>query len=371
MITMSALSLHKLDSSIKFEIRPDNGSFKIAGAYALRPGARLLLGINFGEIPDCPPGFSISDGGFYYRYLPGTGGLEEFSFDFKAPSNSPITMFLRRWYDESPALFGLDSHTFSNYIFVHGSCVSRDLFELPGLSLAGYRARTSLASLSSQPLSYEDEKLSLNKSGFQRRMVKGDLEKTNLDLAKSTPGNYVLVDLIDERLPLRISPLGIYTASPEYNLTGLNLGGAELRGSSNRYYSLFQKGWEIFSRRLRHKAIILNRVYWATHREDGTKLPDQARIAFENDRLSRLYSVIETLTPSIFTLDYTPEELLAATSHRWGVSPYHYSQTTNQVSADQLRSLVSALEHVQPPTSQNENSFFDTATKARNHRYSP
>lgn len=347
---MPDLSFHQLDSSIKFEVRPDNGSFLIAGAYALRPGARLLLGINFGEIPYCPTGFSISDGGFYYRYLPGTGVLEEFSFDFNAPSNGPITMFLRRWYDESPALFRLDGHTFSNYIFVHGSCVSRDLFELPGLSLAGYRARTSLASLTSQPLFYEDEKLSLNKSEFQRRMVKGDLEKTNLDLAESTAGNYVLVDLIDERLPLRSSTLGMYTASPEYDKTGLNLGGDELCRGSNRYYSLFQKGWEIFSRRLRHKVIILNRVYWATHREDGTKLPDQAKIALENDRLSRLYSIIEALTPSIFTLDYTSGDLLAATSHRWGVSPYHYSQTTNQVSAGQLRSLVSALEHVQPPT---------------------
>lgn len=64
-------------------------------------------------------------------------------------------------------------------VLIIGSCVSRDIFNLPAaqdLQLSLYVARSSLASIFS-PIPFKDTYSAHVKSPFQKRLVEWDIEK--------------------------------------------------------------------------------------------------------------------------------------------------------------------------------------------------
>lgn len=201
-------------------------------------------------------------------------------------------MFLRRWYTDSDILFSIDGQSFKDAVFVMGSCVSRDVFDYLKTPLAGYRARFSYSTLHLPSVFCDKDLLALNPSPFQRRMVEGDLSKTNVGLAQLAAGSTILVDFIDERLPLSRAYCSAYTESPEYVATGLMRGKKSIDVFSESYFREFEKGWVFFSLALSHKILLVNQVYWATHSLEGTLLPDQNLIAKQNSKLQRLYEIV-------------------------------------------------------------------------------
>lgn len=85
-------------------------------------------------------------------------------------------------------------------VFIIGSCVSRDAFNLPGVpDIADYVARSSFASAFEAVPDREIPDLERNPSKFQRRMVQGDWQKTLEGKLLDHRDGMVLVDLIDER----------------------------------------------------------------------------------------------------------------------------------------------------------------------------
>ena len=248
-------------------------------------------------------------------------------------------MFLRRWYSDSAMFFNVDSIKWDNFIFVMGSCVSRDSFEFSGRPLAGYRARFSFSSLHSSPVQFDRRALEKNPSEFQRRMVEGDLAKTNVELASKAPGNYVLVDLIDERLPLQIDGQKRFTCSPEFRATDLAITGESLDVFSSAYFDLFEDGWRYFMTAMRHKSVILNKVFWATEAEGGEPLPNQELISRQNNKLSRLYDIISRYDRKPIFIEY-PTQLVAAKHHKWGQSPFHYGEDFNTYQGERLSALT-------------------------------
>ena len=335
-----------LDSTVEFTLSTgEDGVLRLAGSYLLEAKSLLVLGIPFDQSDVQPEGFNRSDGGFYFKYLPGTGKTERFEYELRWPKGRDVKCFLKRWYTDSEICFQIDGKSFSDYVFVQGSCVSRDLFEFDKLSLAGYRARSSFASISSPPIPYAESDLKQNPSDFQRRMVQGDLEKTDSKLATSAPGNIVMIDLIDERLPVYKCDSGIYTLSPEFQQTAIKLGGETVDPYSEQYFDLFESGWANFAAQINNKIILVNRVYWATHSEDGTELPDQSTIEKQNQKLERLYATIQKTSPTAHSLDYKPSDFVAATDHKWGRSPFHYAHSFNSLSADKLRDFVAHVSH--------------------------
>lgn len=338
------LPMFSLDSTLEFEVESDaNGRVELSGSYSLDPSSLLVLGIPFDQISTPPPGFNRSDGGFFFRYLAGTGQIEQFRCEFPHPNSGAVKMFLKRWYTDSEITFQIDGASFSDYVFVQGSCVSRDLFEFAGLSLSGYRARSSFASMASKPIPYDLSQLQDNPSEFQRRMVKGDIEKTDASMAASAPGDIILVDLIDERLSVVEHQSSVFTLSPEYQKTTLEFGGRRIDPFSEQYFELFESGWTKFASQVCEKHLVLNRVYWASHCEDGSELPDQNNIERQNEKLERLYSIIAGVSPEIYSLEYQSSDFVAANEHKWGRSPFHYAQSFNESSVAKLRAVIGQL----------------------------
>lgn len=337
----SMSDLRELDSSLYFQVTPTGpGHYRISGAYLTSAGTRIVLGIETTEVDACPAGFIESEAGFYFVYLVGTGEIETFDIDFNAQPERPdqsISAFIRRWYSVGEIYVSIEQSDWAPNTFVLGSCVSRDSLDFGGMPISGYRARSSIAAVTSPPVEYSEDQLKPNRSEFQRRMVRGDLSKSNLSLAAASPGGIVLVDFIDERFKVIERAGKLLTLSPELTATNVLRTGRVIDPFGEEYFSLFQSGWETLLRILDHKKIVVSRAFWAPTTEEGAELPHTG-IERENSKLAKLYSIVENSSHDIDFIEYSESELVAAASHRWGVSPFHYtskfySRTVEHLSA--------------------------------------
>ena len=339
--------LFALDSSFNFVLHSTSEEiFRISGQFFAEDGQRVVVGIEQGQGPT-PDGFATSTAGFDFFYLVGTGSLETFDRHFSMAGPSQLRMFLRRWYTDSEILFSIDGQEFDDAVFVMGSCVSRDAFDYLDSPLSGYRARFSYASLHLPPIYHDKELLTVNSSPFQRRMVEGDLSRTNVRLAQLAAGPTILVDFIDERLPLIKTSRSAYTESPEFLKTGLERGQRSIDVFSETYFDEFERGWEYFISALHHKRILINRVLWATHSSDGSLLQDQKLIAQQNAKLERIYNIVDLRNAdNVKLLAYPHSVLLADANHRWGLSPFHFTPDFYEAQARALQREIGS-HHLQ------------------------
>jgi len=337
-------ALWALDANLPFTLHTQNpGEFLLTGDFYSEPGQQVVVGIDE-RLEETPPGFTRSGAGFDYVYLRGSGQLDRFEIPINTTSNAnSIRLFVRRWYTDSKILISIDDVNLDNGVFVMGSCVSRDTFEYGSLPLTGYRARFSFSSLHTPPIHYDDSKILSNPSEFQRRMVKADLAKTGVYLAQASAGETILVDFIDERLPLRRHLSHQFTLSPELTATDLELQGQVVDVFSESYFRQFKIGWEFFTAAVQHKRIVLNRVFWATHSSSGEKLEDQSLIARQNAKLDRLYTIVENCERrSPLFLDYDQALLTADVNHKWGLSPFHFSDAFYKSQLQKLSQVVNS-----------------------------
>lgn len=258
-------------------------------------------------------------------------------------ADSSIPMFIRGWYSQGPIYFKFDQVDDSRSIFVLGSCVSRDTFEVEkSLSLSGYRARTSFAGLHTPGISgVEQAQLNSNPSPFQRRMVFGDLTKDALNLVKHAAGDFVLVDFVDERIPLVTDGKTIFSESPEFIATNINFENlSKLEMKSPDYYRNFARGWIELMDSLGSKNILVNKIYWAVSNTLGEQLTPPEWISRENEKLNRLYSIVSALAPEIRWVEYPDDVIVADCHHRWGQAPFHYPQEFYKHQAKVLKDFI-------------------------------
>ena len=174
-------------------------------------------------------------------------------------------------------------------------------------------------------------------------MVRADLEKTGIQLAQTAAGETILVDFIDERLPLRRSNFSQFTLSPEFAATELPQQGQVVDVFSESYFQQFEKGWSFFVSAMQHKRVVLNRVFWATHSSNGEQLEDQSLIARQNEKLERLYTIVENAEhSSTVFLDYDNALLTADTHHKWGLSPFHFSKGFYESQSEKLSEIITS-----------------------------
>ncbi|WP_157277080.1 DUF6270 domain-containing protein [Oerskovia sp. Root22] len=216
-------------------------------------------------------------------------------------------------------------------VLIHGSCVTRDAFALPGESgfqLVDYYARSSLAS------AFADHGLqgvdtSTIPSPFQRRMVDRDLGKHFWRDLADLQADVIVVDLVDERYGLLVDDRsGVGTPSAEL----LRADGISpdlhrvVPGSID-----FLMAWEAGRRRFMAEAraagvldrIVVHRARWAERCADGTQFDYQAS-AEANHLLEHMYGRLrQDLAPHQFVR--VPAHLVVGDpDHRWGRSPVHY-----------------------------------------------
>lgn len=225
-------------------------------------------------------------------------------------------------------------------VLIFGSCVSRDIFNLEysrDFKVSNYYARSSFASLAGKP--YENEEALDNLSSkFQRSMVSNDFSKEVLKAGdKIERADIILVDLIDERYDLVVLPGGeMLTRSDELNTSKmLKQDGLEFRlvkqGSDERR-EWWLKGVRIFFDLLRSHnklgRVLVNQTYWATEFENNTSTTypvDSGKIESANRDLDWMYRALRNELREDQFITFGPGVCTASESHRWGISPFHYS----------------------------------------------
>lgn len=239
-------------------------------------------------------------------------------------------------------------------VAIFGSCVTRDLFEDPGLrpSLGHYAARCSVISAVAPPLWVDEARVVLD-SAFQRRCVLADLHKTFFDSLAADPPDWLIVDLIDERFDLLVGAGTVVTASSALQAAGLgeNLhpGLRPLRRMSEQGIELFAAAAPAFAARvteiLAPERVILHRALWSERYTDGARVrrfppPRRELCRLQNAMLNRGYDALAAaFGGDVGTLQLDSHVHLADADHRWQLEPFHYVASYNREAARRLQEL--------------------------------
>ncbi|WP_252107373.1 MULTISPECIES: DUF6270 domain-containing protein [unclassified Halomonas] len=231
-------------------------------------------------------------------------------------------------------------------VFVLGSCVSRDPFEIAeknNFEIIAYHARSSFSSLGAKP--HVDQKiLSEIKSNWQRKMVRADMEKSVLEEIKKNNFDILLIDLIDERFNISVRGDSVHTVSNEYKKALYQPNSYSfLKASSKEKLKLWKKGLEVLSDLLKEsmleKKVVINKVYWTLKGDGADKLLDrytEEAIYETNAQLEVMYDEIANSIPDAKFINYNSGDLIVDKNHKWGLEPFHFSRN---VFLQQLKTL--------------------------------
>jgi len=235
-------------------------------------------------------------------------------------------------------------------VLVFGSCVSRDILSEHGrshdLELVDYYARCSLGSLGARPIAL-DIPLDRIESPFQRRMVARDITKSFFQDIAGATFDVLLVDLIDERYSVYVPGDGsACTISSEFLKAGVVPPGNHVTASgSDLHFALWEAGWAKLCNNLDRLSLLdklhINEVFWSRRTKLGDPFPSHtdARIAFANSTLSRMYDRIAKDIPRSQILRFPPDIFVGSEQHKWGLSPFHYAEEYYKAAADAISRL--------------------------------
>lgn len=221
-------------------------------------------------------------------------------------------------------------------VFILGSCVSRDAFELneaKDFSIVSYLARTSFAS-AFHDHQVQDLDLSRIPSSFQHRMVESDLKKNASNVLVQSRFDWLVIDLIDERFNIFVSDNNeIFTLSPELiNNCSVDKVGRVVQSNTDEFFEFWKSGWDkfiILAKKYNFlQKILINKVFWTNKTSAGQSVLSnnyQAWIDKNNMWLDRLYNYIEK-NQDIRVLEYNKTLLKADSDHKWGLQSYHYDK---------------------------------------------
>lgn len=224
-----------------------------------------------------------------------------------------------------------------NCVFIVGSCVTRDAFDIPGhgFEIFDYVARSSFAcSMRASPFVVPDGDIDPEgavESNWQRRMVEIDLGRglrRRLRETRDPAATLLVVDFIDERFHLLCLADEVATSSVELQRMRL----AErlptssiIHSGTDEHFELWRQGFGIFVAEARALGMepIVNRVRWASATSDGSPLREPSDyIAASNRYLGRLYEAADAL--HLRSITYGAAPFVAAAAHKWGPAPFHY-----------------------------------------------
>lgn len=231
-------------------------------------------------------------------------------------------------------------------VFILGSCVSRDALEFTGngvLSIAAYLARTSMASIGMPAVKDTEVRQAVAglTSSFQRRMLLNDLDKSTLLFLSETSYDVLLLDFIDERFNLVRDGSTVFSLSGELQNSGFKPQESRLvPPGSDTFLELWLTGLGRLLANVDEAKIIVNRAYWAESFPDGNPVSSMSWIRNNNALLARMYTALTAAHPALQYVDYPADSIVANPAHRWGVAPYHYTNTFySHTVAELLRQL--------------------------------
>lgn len=222
-------------------------------------------------------------------------------------------------------------------IAIYGSCVTRDAFEVRPHphTIVGYFARSSMISQCAAPIALAPEDLGDTVKEWGRRIVAADLEKTIVERIAAAEPDLVIIDLIDERLPLlRVggSLLTVSSYAMETPLVqGLAADGTRLGATATARNTEFLRTAPMVMARLLEvvgpERILLHRAMYSMRvqgrgRFDGAVRASSRRM---NRRLGPWYDAVARASGC---REFRPPRRarIADPGHKWGLSPFHYVQ---------------------------------------------
>jgi hypothetical protein len=173
-------------------------------------------------------------------------------------------------------------------------------------------------------------------------MVESDINKSLVESLTSTDYDVLVVDFIDERMNTIELGGTTITESAELKATGYPVVPADVHEPwSDTGLARRIQGIQALTRTVDPFKIIVNRVYWATVDTDGVPFPRSRWFDRNNRLLYDLYKEIEK-APGVRFIDYPGGAPMAATDHKWGRQPYHYTQAANDHFLTELERLTAA-----------------------------
>lgn len=224
-------------------------------------------------------------------------------------------------------------------VLILGSCVSRDPFGPEGsiskdgleLSVTDYYARTSMASLATQPI--PDIDLSPIPSDFQKKMVKRDIEKAFLKELGSLKFDVLLIDFIDDRYDLILTDNNQgFLDSEESRKANIDLDALKARRltcGSELHADYWLTGWNLTIDHLKKMdmldRVLINKVFYAKSDNRGEPLPYQDWIEESNKYLKNIYNLTSKNIKESQFISHNPDRFISKFDHKWGRSPFHYT----------------------------------------------
>lgn len=229
-------------------------------------------------------------------------------------------------------------------IDIHGSCVSRDVFNFDSnneIKLGKYFTRQSFVSTMSNPFPGE---IDINlPSPFQRRMVECDLKKDLFARLSENPANYLMIDFIDERLLLGVYKKSvfvfnikksIFTYSDELRnskfVDGMNIKFID-KLTMNR--SIWKKAMNKYIEQLLkiydEERVIIHETYLIDiYISKNCKIIPFPEVNLEynkkvNKILHEYYDYLKNKLPNATVINIV-KDYRSFENHRWGLSPVHY-----------------------------------------------
>lgn len=235
-------------------------------------------------------------------------------------------------------------------VAVIGSCITRDVWPIVGEAPPDdllYISRTSLPSLFAPPLAGVEisEDLPPELATFPHRSMVADLHKTALAALVAHHPTHIIFDFIDERLDLLAVQDTVVTHSWELDVSGYLSqpafeGARTIPRTSTACDLVWRQGLDQMAAFLKltplaDAVLILHEAQWATRylNEAGeaqafgaveifTGKP--AAIDDYNAVLLRHQTAFVERAPNAVRVSAPAELHLADSSHRWGLSPFHF-----------------------------------------------
>ena len=208
-------------------------------------------------------------------------------------------------------------------INIFGSCVTRDVVEFAaGLTVGKYCARQSVVSaVANRPMQETIDALQFVEGThpFHQRCVQEDFDKTTLnELGKRSSDEVAIVDFIEERTPLGVTPcntiISLSQAATKFS-NARPLITRTISPYSEEHIDLFGNAIRDFSMRLNGRPVIVHRSLYS---------PGDWEFERANRVLDQFYTQAIPLLQPIAVVESAPELRISGTNHKWGLAPYHY-----------------------------------------------
>lgn len=242
-------------------------------------------------------------------------------------------------------------NVFPMRLAIHGSCVSRDIFEMvaeQNILICEYIARNSIVASVFPPANILPE--SKENENWRERMVRIDCSKTLFDRLRKANADYILIDLIDERFSLNKVGDSFITWSggakeyleniPEDLIHASKISKDMLRQYVKKYC---ERLLSIFSptQIILYRARFLNR--YIDLNGDIVDFPAEKMLYYNilNNHISFLYDEMEKiLNCRVIQL---PVEALASEDNKWGLAPMHYCRENYTEVLKQIQEILGVV----------------------------